>query len=95
MDMGPIPIIAIVVLLLLALIPAKIAVKKGYSFALFYILGILLFLPTVIIVLVISDRNKKHTRGRNTEGIEQYEKMLERGEITYNEFKKKKEELGQ
>ena len=46
---------AIVVGLLLALIPATIASRKGQPFALWYLFGLFCFLPALVISLVISE----------------------------------------
>ena len=56
---------AIIPLLILALafslpcIPAKIAKKKGYGFAGFYIFGLFLFLIALIVALCLSDKNQQ------------------------------------
>lgn len=50
--------ISIVVLSLLAIIPAKIAQKKGYVFWQFYLFGWLLFIPALIVALIIKDKTK-------------------------------------
>lgn len=91
-EMGPVSAVALVILLILAFVPAKIAQKKGYSFAFYYIFGVLFFLFALIMSLIIKDRNEKHTFG-DVETIEKYEQMLERGEISYKEFTAKKREL--
>ena len=43
----------IVILCALALLPAKIGKKKGYSFAVFYVFGLFAFLPALITALVV------------------------------------------
>ena len=47
--------------LVLAILPAWLAGRKGYSFILFYLFGFLCWLPAVIVAAVISD--KKVTPG--------------------------------
>lgn len=42
----------------LALIPAKIAKKKGYNFVGFLVFGFFFFLPALIVALVITDKSK-------------------------------------
>jgi hypothetical protein len=46
----------LVLVALLALIPARIASKKGRSAVGFYIFGVLFFLPALIVALVISSK---------------------------------------
>ncbi len=89
---GPFSAGALVILLIFSYIPAKIAEKKGYSFAFFYVFGIFFFPVALATSLVKPNKNKKHTFG-DVETIEKYEQMLERGEITYKEFTAKKKEL--
>lgn len=90
---GPITIMAIVFLLILAIIPAKIAEKKGYSFLFHYILGILFFGFELILSLCLKNKNKKHVQVDQTESIEMYEQKYERGEISYSDFVSKKKQL--
>lgn len=85
-------VICFVILLILAFIPAKIAEKKGYSFAFYYIFSICFFPVALISILIKKNKNKKHTTG-DFETLENYEQMLERGEISYKEFTAKKKEL--
>ncbi len=54
-------VVALLVQLVFALLPAWLAGRKGYSFALFYLFGFLCWLPAVITAAVISD--KKVTPG--------------------------------
>lgn len=82
-----------ITLLLIAMIPAKIASKKGYNFLTYYILGCLFLPVTIVTVLLMKNKNKKHTQDDQTENIEMYEKMYERGEISYNDFVAKKKSL--
>lgn len=49
-------ILVFLVLLGLAFIPAKLASDKGYSFGLFYLFGVLCWLPAVIVAAVISEK---------------------------------------
>jgi hypothetical protein len=49
---------SIAVGLVLALLPAWLAGRKGYSFALFYLFGLLCWIPAVIVAAVISDKTK-------------------------------------
>ena len=48
--------LAVVALLLLALIPARVAQGKGYSLGGFYALGVFLWPVALIIALVVPDR---------------------------------------
>lgn len=65
MPAGTFAIIAAVVvaLLLLALIPARIARGKGYSYGGFYALGVFLWPVALIVALVVPDRAP---RGRHS-----------------------------
>lgn len=90
----PVYVIAVVSLFILAIIPAKIANKKGYSFLAYYIFGIFFFLFALFISLILKNKNQEHVRGVQVENIEKYEQMYERGEISYNDFVAKKKLLG-
>ncbi len=46
-------------LLVIALIPASIAQKKGRSFILWYIFGVCLWFVAVVAALVVSDKNNR------------------------------------
>lgn len=85
---------ALIILCILAFIPAKIAQKKGYSFLAYYIFGILSFLFALFVSLILKNKNQEHTQGMQIEDIEKYEQMYERGEISYNDFVAKKRSLG-
>lgn len=49
--------VLIVADLALAIIPARIAKKKGYSAVGFYFFGLFFFLPALIVALVSADKN--------------------------------------
>ena len=78
----------LIVLLLLAIIPARIAKKKGYSFPLFYVFGVFFWLVALIVSLVMPDKN-----ANNASELVSYKKLLDEGVITQEEFDKKKREL--
>lgn len=78
----------IVPLLLLAIIPAKIAAKKGYSFGGFYAFGVFFWLVALIVSLVVKDKSD----GAATELLS-YKQLLDSGAITQDEFEAKKAEL--
>ncbi len=92
-QVGFIEVLAVVSLLILAILPAKIAQRKGYSFFIYYIFSICCFLFALFISLILENKNKKHTRANQTEKIEMYEQKYERGEISYSDFVSKKREL--
>ncbi len=92
-DVGMIQVLAIVFLLLLAVVPAKIAQTKGYSFLFYYIFSVCFFLFALVVSLILKNKNEKHTQMGQTETIEMYEQKYERGEISYNDFVSKKREL--
>lgn len=83
--------ITLVIIVLLGLIPAKIAQKKGYSFIGYWIFGIFLFIPALIVALVISD--KKQVTYDPADELAKYRTLLDNGTITLDEFEKKKSEL--
>jgi hypothetical protein len=83
MGMNTSTIFLIVLLLLLAVIPARIAKSKGYSYGGFYAFGFFLFIPALIVALAIKP---KHT----AEDLVAYKKLLDEGVITQEEFDKKK-----
>lgn len=87
MDIGSV-IFGLIIVLLLAIIPARIAKKKGYSFAAFYVFGIVLFIVALIVSLVMPD--KKANRASE---LVSYKKLLDEGVISQEEFESKKREL--
>jgi hypothetical protein len=86
MGMDTSTIFLIVLLLLLAVIPARIAKSKGYSYGGFYAFGFFLFIPALIVALIIKP---KHT----AEDLVAYKKLLDEGVITQEEFDAKKNEV--
>lgn len=46
-------IVGLLIALALAIVPAKIAASKGYSFAAFYVFGLLLWIVAVIVAAVL------------------------------------------
>lgn len=85
-EVGPIQVFAVVILLILAVVPAKLAQKKGYSFLFYYIFSIFFFPVAMVTSLILKDKNEKHMRVNQAESIEMYEQRYERGEISYNDF---------
>lgn len=81
-------LILVVVPLLLAIIPAKIASNKGYSFVGFYIFGFFFWLIALIVALVISDKNQV-----STQDLMNLKKLLDDGAITQEEFDREKAKL--
>jgi predicted secreted protein len=55
-------VIFLIFFILIALWPASIAHKKGYSFIGFYILSIFFWWITLFVVLVLKDKNEKIDR---------------------------------
>ena len=49
-------LIVFIILLIVAVIPAKIAKAKGYSFGGFYAFGVFFFLPALIVALCIKEK---------------------------------------
>ena len=60
MNIGPAELIwlgvPLLVAALLAVIPARIASRKGYSFAAFYVFAVFLWLVALVVALVISPK---------------------------------------
>ena len=80
--------------LLLGVVPARIAKKKGYSFAGFYLFGLFLFIPAVIVALILTDRNAAEAPASSAaDEIAKYKQLLDSGAITEQEFEAKKAEL--
>lgn len=100
--------ICIVISLLLALIPAKIAQNKGYRGGLWWLYGLFLFWIALIHSLCIENKNAKRVipstptkrvvsptsqSDANVKKLKQYKELLDSGVITQAEFDQKKKEL--
>ncbi|MBR0403791.1 MAG: SHOCT domain-containing protein [Eggerthellaceae bacterium] len=81
-------VFVLILSLLLAVIPARIAKGKGYSFGGFYVFGFFFFIIALIVALVMKDKNES-----KPDQLLQYKKLLDEGVITQEEFDKKKSEL--
>lgn len=81
-------VFSLIIALLLAVIPARIAKKKGYSYGGFYVFGFFLFLVALIVALLIKDKS-----AGAPEQIAQYKELLDSGAITNEEYEAKKAEL--
>lgn len=84
-------IILLATMTLLAIIPARIAWKKGYSFAGYYVFGFFLFVPAIIVALLIRDKYQDNIDPADE--IAKFKALAENGTITQAEFEKKKAEL--
>ena len=62
-------IIGILAILILPVIPASIAKKRGYSAVGFYFFGLFLFVPALIVALVIQDKQLKFKMSNNSLGV--------------------------
>ena len=76
----------LIIVLLLAIIPARIAKGKGYSFGGFYAFGAFFF-PIALIVSLLM--NPKHTAN----DLLAYKQLLDQGAITKAEFEQKKHDI--
>ena len=76
----------LIILLLLAVIPARIAAKKGYSFAGFYIFGVFFWLIALIVALVLKPKDV-------SQELLNFKKLLDQGVITQEEFNQKRNQL--
>lgn len=93
----------------LGLIPANIAQKKGYSFALWWLYGWMLFIVAIIHVSLIPDKNTPNVpsmRGYSTpyrqtqvpalsaaDELKKFKELLDQGIINEAEFAAKKQQL--
>ena len=76
---------------LLAIIPARIAKSKGYSFGGFYAFGFFLFPLAIVTALVM--RGKSDQTISSADEIAKYKKLMDEGVITAEEFETKKAAL--
>ncbi len=98
----------LVVAALLGLIPGNIAKKKGYSFALWWFYGWMLFIVAIIHVNLIPDKNAQQPYIRSNsisnyppssieqsaiEELKKYKELFDQGVITEAEFQVKKDQL--
>ncbi len=60
-------VLAIVVWVIVALWPARVASRKGYSFLLFFLLSIPFFFMTLILAYVLKDRTKASLKPSESE----------------------------
>jgi uncharacterized membrane protein len=92
MGMDASAVFVLVLLLLIAVVPARIAKKKGYSYAGFYVFGIFVWPAALIVALCIKDRtNEAAAEGANA--LKAYKELLDSGAITQEEFDAKKAEI--
>ena len=92
---GPEWIIILGICAACAVASGHIASKKGYSYNVYALLGLLLGVIGLIIAAVIPD--KSMSAGSNealgAEALAKYKELLDKGAITQEEFDKKKSEL--
>lgn len=88
MGMDSSVIFALVILLLLAIIPARIAQGKGYSFGGFYAFGVFIWPAALIVALCL-----KRSGSTASQELLNYKQLLDQGTITQEEFDAKKAEL--
>ncbi len=81
----------LIIAALLAIIPARIAKSKGYSFGGFYAFGLFLF-PFAIVTALVMKGKDTHNIGAADE-IAKYKKLMDDGVITPEEFEAKKSAL--
>lgn len=60
-------VLAIVVWVIVALWPARVASRKGYNFLLFFLLSLPFFIITLILAYVMPDKTKQKTVQAETE----------------------------
>lgn len=78
--------------IIICLIPANIAKKKGYSFAGFMCFALFFWLPALIVALLINDKNMKDSND-SAEALIKYKQLYDQGVISAEEFNRKKQEL--
>ena len=92
-------IIMIAALSFLAIIPARVARDKGYSYGAFYAFGFFFFLPALIVALLVQDkgdtaaREARQSATSSADLLLKYKQLLDCGGITQEEFDSKKREL--
>lgn len=87
----------------IALIPANIAKKKGYSFAGFFIMGIFFFLLGLIVSLCLDDKTVQpndiiiqkpdNYNSSVADEIKKFKELMDNGVISSEEFEAKKKDL--
>ena len=92
MGMDASAVFVLVLLLLIAVVPARIAKKKGYSYAGFYVFGIFVWPAALIVALCIKDRNNE-AAAEGANALKAYKELLDSGAITQEEFDAKKAEI--
>ena len=86
--LGAPELVIILAPLLLAAIPAYIAHKKGRSAAAYYVFGVFLWVPALIVALVVEERPSA-----TASELVSYKQLLDQGAITQEEFDEKKAAL--
>ena len=95
-------IIGLAVKIGLGFVVGKIAEKKGYGFAGFFLLGIFFFIIGLIVSLCLSDKNAQINNQNNavnapkvseSEELLRLKKLLDENVITQEEFEAKKKQL--
>ena len=89
-------ILLLLLLPLLAIIPANIARAKGRSFWKWYVYGLLLFAIAMIHAMLIDENHQginKNEEEINLDVLLKYKELLEEGLITREEFENKKRNL--
>lgn len=76
----------LILVLLLAIIPARIAKGKGYSFGGFYAFGVFLFPIALVVSLLMNPKNTAND-------LLAYKQLLDQGAITQAEFEQKKRDI--
>ena len=91
----------------LGFVPASIASKKGYSFALWWLYGFLIFIAAVIHAAVLEDKTAQPSQlvkqavptqvinnGQSSaDELRKFKELLDMGAITEEEFQQKKIDL--
>ena len=86
-------IVIIILYIIICYIPARIAEKKGYSFAGFLCFALFIaFFPALVVALCLDDRKKKDSN-KSAEALIKYKQLYDQGVITEEEFNRKKQEL--
>lgn len=87
-------VFVIILALALAVIPARIAAGKGYSYWGFYAFGVFFFVVALVVALLMKDNGEgEGAKGPTPQDLLAYKQLLDAGAITQEEFDAKKAEL--
>ena len=87
----------LIIVALLAFIPANIAKNKGYRFGLWWLYGWFFFVIALIHIALLPNKNAQQNNLKNPQSsadeLKKYKDLLDQGAITQAEYQAKKEQL--